>query len=214
MNNRNYNGLDVLCLIADDALATLFGRPRTKGREDPAKDVEEAPLSSDDKQKSAKLMRVNHSGEICAQALYRGQALTARSRSVKSHMIKAAREENDHLQWCENRLNALDGQKSALNPAWYFGSFTTGALAGLLGDRPSLGFLAETEKQVETHLNKHLELLPKNDLPSHSVIMQMKDDEKRHATAAIESGALELPYIAKFMMRIMSSIMTSVSYRI
>ena len=128
-------------------------------------------------------MRVNHSGEVCAQALYRGQALTAQSVSVKKHMIKAAREENDHLQWCENRLEALDGRKSILNPAWYVGSFAIGAFAGILGDRPSLGFLAETERQVETHLDKHLELLPKDDLPSHKVIKQMKDDENRHATS-------------------------------
>ena len=214
MSKRTFTTLDVLCLIADDALATVFGHPRTRDIEDPAKGIKEPSLSFEDKLQSAKLMRVNHSGEVCAQALYRGQALTAQSVSVKKHMIKAAREENDHLQWCENRLEALDGRKSILNPAWYVGSFAIGAFAGILGDRPSLGFLAETESQVETHLDKHLELLPKDDLPSHRVIKQMKDDEKRHATSAIDAGALELPNIVKTTMRITSAIMTGASYRI
>lgn len=212
MGVRNYTTTDVVFLLADDALTTLFGRPRTTGRKDPGTTVDEGQLSSIEKAQSARLMRVNHSGEVCAQALYRSQALTARSGGLKKRMVQAAREENDHLQWCEDRIKALGGQKSRLNPIWYAGSFAFGAVAGLVGDRWNLGFLAETERQVEKHLEDHLDRLPARDIRSQAVVRQMKEDEAGHATTALRAGAAELPGPVKNWMRITSRLMTTASY--
>jgi ubiquinone biosynthesis monooxygenase Coq7 len=212
MGVRNFTTTDVFFLLADDALTTLFGSPRTTGREDPGTTVDEGQLSSPEKAQSARLMRVNHSGEVCAQALYRSQALTSRSGALKKQMIQAAREENDHLQWCENRIKTLGGRKSLLNPIWYAGSFAFGAAAGLIGDRWSLGFLAETERQVEIHLESHLQRLPTNDSRSQAVVQQMKEDEANHATAALRAGATELPMPVKGLMRIVSQVMTNTSH--
>jgi ubiquinone biosynthesis monooxygenase Coq7 len=212
MGIRNFTTTDVFLLLADDALTTLFGSPRTTGREDPGAMVNEGKLSSFEKTQSVRLMRVNHSGEVCAQALYRSQALTARSDTLKKQMIQAAREENDHLQWCEHRIKTLGGKKSLLNPIWYSGSFALGAIAGLIGDRWNLGFLAETERQVETHLEDHLQRLPASDFRSQAVVRQMRDDEANHATAALRAGATELPGPIKGLMRIVSKVMTKTSH--
>ena len=212
MGVRNFTTIDAFFLLADDALTTLFGSPRTTGREDPGATVDEGQLSSLEKAQSARLMRVNHSGEVCAQALYRSQALTARSDTLKKRMIQAAREENDHLQWCENRIKTLGGGKSLLNPIWYAGSFAFGAVAGLIGDRWNLGFLVETERQVEMHLEGHLQRLPSSDSRSQAVVRQMKEDEANHATAALQAGATELPSSVKTLMRIVSQIMTKTSH--
>ena len=212
MGVRTYTTTDVVFLLADDALTTLFGRPRTTGRENPGATVDEGQLAPFEKAQSARLMRINHSGEVCAQALYRSQALTARSDTLKKRMIQAAREENDHLQWCEHRIKTLGGKKSLLNPIWYAGSFAFGAAAGLIGDRWNLGFLAETERQVEMHLEGHLQRLPTSDSRSQAVVRQMKEDEANHATAALQAGATELPGPVKNLMRIVSQVMTKTSH--
>ena len=212
MGVRTYTTTDVVFLLADDALTTLFGRPRTTGRENPGATVDEGQLSSFEKAQSARLMRVNHSGEVCAQALYRSQALTARSDALKKRMVQAAREENDHLRWCEDRIETLGGKKSLLNPIWYAGSFALGAVAGLIGDRWNLGFLAETERQVEKHLEGHLDRLPESDARSRAVVRQMKEDELSHATSALQAGAAELPDPIKNWMRLTSRVMTKTSH--
>ena len=212
MGVRTYTTTDVVFLLADDALTTLFGRPRTTGRENPGATVDEGQLSTFEKAQSARLMRVNHSGEVCAQALYRSQALTARSDALKKRMVQAAREENDHLRWCEDRIETLGGKKSLLNPIWYAGSFALGAVAGLIGDRWNLGFLAETERQVEKHLEGHLDRLPESDARSRAVVRQMKEDELSHATSALQAGAAELPDLIKNCMRLTSRVMTKTSH--
>jgi len=212
MGVRTYTTTDVVFLLADDALTTLFGRPRTTGRENPGATVDEGQLSTFEKAQSARLMRVNHSGEVCAQALYRSQALTARSDALKKRMVQAAREENDHLRWCEDRIETLGGKKSLLNPIWYAGSFALGAVAGLIGDRWNLGFLAETERQVEKHLEGHLDRLPESDARSRAVVRQMKEDELSHATSALQAGAAELPDLIKNWMRLTSRVMTKTSH--
>ena len=212
MGVRTYTTTDVVFLLADDALTTLFGRPRTTGRENPGATVDEGQLSSFEKAQSARLMRVNHSGEVCAQALYRSQALTARSDALKKRMVQAAREENDHLRWCEDRIETLGGKKSLLNPIWYAGAFALGVVAGLIGDRWNLGFLAETERQVEKHLEGHLDRLPESDARSRAVVRQMKEDELSHATSALQAGAAELPDLIKNWMRLTSRVMTKTSH--
>ena len=212
MGVRTYTTTDVFFLLADDALTTLFGRPRTTGRENPGATVDEGQLSTFEKAQSARLMRVNHSGEVCAQALYRSQALTARSDDLKKRMVQAAREENDHLRWCEDRIETLGGKKSLLNPIWYAGSFALGVVAGLIGDRWNLGFLAETEHQVEKHLEGHLDRLPESDARSRAVVRQMKEDELSHATSALRAGAAELPDPIKNWMRLASRVMTKTSH--
>jgi ubiquinone biosynthesis monooxygenase Coq7 len=211
MGLRNFTTSDVIFLLADDALTTLFGKPRSTGRKNPGVGLSEELLSSSDTNKSAELMRVNHSGEVCAQALYRSQALMARSQTVKKHMIQSAREENDHLNWCETRLNQLGAKKSVLNPIWYGGSFVIGTAAGLIGDRWSLGFLAETERQVGRHLERHINRLPRNDSASRAIIEQMRKDECNHAASALENGGKELPHAVKELMRIASYLMTKSS---
>jgi ubiquinone biosynthesis monooxygenase Coq7 len=161
---------------------------------------------------SARLMRVNHAGEVAAQALYQGQALTARDPAVKSAMQRAAAEEIDHLAWCERRLQELHGKPSVLNPLWYFGSLGIGALAGTFGDRTSLGFIAETEKQVESHLREHLETLSPNDLRSRAILEQMTRDEMQHGAKAASMGGKELPFAITLVMRATSKLMTRSSY--
>ncbi len=157
-------------------------------------------------------MRVNHVGEICAQALYQSQALTSRSVRVRHTLTLAALEEQDHLRWCENRINSLGGRKSLLNPVWYLGSFTIGLAAGFAGDRTNLGFLRETEKQVEGHLHSHLDRLPKKDLASRAVVGTMKEDEKQHGETAHRAGASELPLPIKSLMRLASRVMTGTAH--
>ena len=166
------------------------------------------------RENAAALMRVNHVGEVCAQALYQGQALTARSDSAREALERAAREEEDHLAWSADRIRELQGRTSLLNPLWYAGAFAIGAAAGALGDRWNLAFLAETERQVEEHLSGHLEALPAEDLRTRAVVEAMRADEARHRETAIGLGAAELPAPLKLAMRVASKVMTSVAYRI
>ncbi len=211
---RQFNPVDQFIVQADHALRTIFGKPITTERENPAKDTTENSLSEPERKLSSSLMRINHSGEVSAQALYQGQALTARLDEVRDSMQRAALEENDHLAWTEQRLHELSSQKSLLNPVWYCGSFAIGAIAGLLGDKWSLGFVAETEHQVVKHLEEHLEKLPKNDARSEAVLSQMKTDEAHHATVALEGGGAELPWPVKKLMGAMSKVMTTSTYYI
>jgi len=166
------------------------------------------------KDQSAALMRVNHVGEVCAQALYQGQALTSRSADVREKMNEAAEEEIDHLNWCFRRIEQLDSHTSYLNPIWYLGSFALGVGAGLAGDRWSLGFLAETERQVVEHLESHLDRLPEEDTVSRAIVAQMAEDEAKHAEMAIDNGAAELPDMVKTAMKLTARVMTQISEKI
>jgi 3-demethoxyubiquinol 3-hydroxylase len=208
---RHYSPADTLLIRFDRTLRTLFGRPPTE-RPDPADALPEGALSDADREGAARLMRVNHAGEICAQALYHGQSLTARRGGVRASMERAAREENDHLAWCERRTRELGGHVSLLNPAWYAGSFAIGALAGVAGDRWSLGFMAETEHQVVEHLEDHLARLPEADAKSRAILRQMQADEAAHATAALQSGGAPLPAPLRGLMRAASRVMTGTAY--
>src|SRR5687767_2988771 len=202
--------LDDLIMAFDRGLRTVFA-PAQSLRATPGDKLPEADMTEEQRRLSASLMRVNHTGEICAQALYQGQALTARDPSARSALEQAAREETEHLAWTERRIEELGGRKSLLNPAWYAGSFAIGALAGLAGDRWNLGFLAETERQVVAHLDSHLKRLPEEDRKSRAVLESMRTDEARHATSAIGHGAAELPAPAKAVMRLTSKMMTTTS---
>jgi len=203
--------LDELVIAFDKGLRTVFA-PAQSVRPSPGDGLVEAEMTDRQRALAAALMRVNHSGEICAQALYQGQALTARDPRAKSALEQASQEETEHLAWTERRIEELGGRKSLLNPAWYAGSFAIGALAGLLGDRWSLGFLAETERQVVAHLERHLGRLPAEDDKSRAIVESMKEDEARHATSAIGHGAAELPEPAKLGMRLSSKVMTETAF--
>lgn len=209
--NRQYSPFDQLIIGLDRAVSTVFGRPATS-RENPAFG-KVAQLTTEDQRLSAGLMRVNHAGEVAAQALYQGQALTARSDFVKERMRQAAQEENDHLAWCATRIKELDSRVSLLDPIWYAGSFALGAIAGAAGDKWSLGFVAETEHQVCLHLEEHLEKLPAEDAPSRAILAQMKLDEIHHGEQARQAGAAELPAMAKKLMTLASKVMTKTAYR-
>ena len=212
MAERTYSSLDRLICAADDTLAVLFGRQAGTNRPDPAEGIVEGDLTPTEKHLSARLMRVNHVGEICAQALYQSQALTSRSERVRKTLSLAALEEQDHLRWCENRINSLGGRKSLLNPAWYLGSFVVGLAAGFAGDRINLGFLRETEKQVEGHLRSHLDRLPEKDLASRAVVDAMKEDEQQHGETAHQAGSADLPIPVKSLMRLASRVMTGTAH--
>jgi ubiquinone biosynthesis monooxygenase Coq7 len=212
MTERKPHPADLLINGIDQALRTCFGRPQVTERPDPAKEHPEADMSEQERDLAARLMRINHTGEVCAQALYQGQALTAKLPEVRSSMERAAQEENDHLDWCESRLKEFDNRKSLLNPLWYAGSFAIGAAAGLAGDKWSLGFVAETEHQVEAHLEDHLQRLPAQDMKSRAVLEQMKEDEIHHATVALEAGGAELPAPIKLAMKLTSKLMTKSVY--
>lgn len=203
--------LDRFITEFDKGLRTLFA-PAASVRPLPGKQLDEAALSTAEKKLAAALMRVNHSGEICAQALYQGQALTARNPAAKAVLEQAAQEETEHLSWCETRIHELGSHTSYLNPLWYGGSLAIGALAGALGDRWNLGFLAETELQVERHLAGHLTRLPTIDLKSRAIVEQMKIDEARHATSALEQGGVALPPPVKHAMQLTSKLMTQAAY--
>lgn len=203
--------IDRLIIEFDKGLRTLFA-PAPTTRALPGKSVPEAPLSDEQKRHAAALMRINHSGEICAQALYQGQALTARNPEAKRALEQAAQEETEHLNWCETRIKELGSHKSYLNPVWYTGSLAIGAFAGLLGDKWNLGFLAETEHQVESHLQGHLAHLPEADAKSRAIVEQMTEDEARHATTAIEHGGAELPAPVRTLMKFTSKVMTKTTY--
>ncbi|TCK17209.1 ubiquinone biosynthesis monooxygenase Coq7 [Thiogranum longum] len=212
MMTRHYTPLDQLVMNFDQALRTLAGRPLVTERPDPAEGVGEGELSEAEKTESMRLMRVNHSGEVAAQALYQGQALTAKLPEVRERMERAAAEENDHLAWCEKRVHALDGHLSYLNPLWYAGSFAIGATAGLAGDKWSLGFVAETECQVIEHLDEHLKKISPKDRKSRAVLEQMKVDEAHHGELAKAAGGVELPAPVKALMGVTSRIMTGMAY--
>ncbi|MBT8061573.1 MAG: 2-polyprenyl-3-methyl-6-methoxy-1,4-benzoquinone monooxygenase [Gammaproteobacteria bacterium] len=201
-------------MTMDEGLRLSAGLGPEASRPNPAEGVPDSGLDEDTRRHVAGLMRINHTGEICAQALYAGQAMTARSAEVKAEMETASQEEIDHLSWCEQRLQDLDSQPSLLNPLWYAGSFAIGAVAGLAGDGWSLGFLKETEIQVEAHLADHLDQLPEQDKRSQAILDQMKQDEAKHAEMAAESGAFELPAPIKGAMNFASQIMKAVAYRI
>ena len=209
---RRYGALDRLILSLDHALRTLWGEPQDTGRAYPAEPFEESALSEAERRHAAGLMRVDHAGEVSAQGLYQGQAVTARRPEVRRAMEQAAREENDHLVWCRRRLEELGSRTSLLDPFWYAGSFAIGALAGLAGDRWSLGFVVETERQVVRHLEDHLRRLPPQDARSRAILEQMKEDELHHATTALHAGAAELPAPVKGLMRITSKVMTTTAY--
>ena len=202
---------DKLIIGFDSALRTLLVPAQTI-RKTPGSDNSENELTNTEKELSTALMRVNHVGEVCAQALYQGQSLTARNEEVQKTLMKAAREETEHLAWTEQRINELGGRKSFLNPLWYGGSFAIGFVAGLVGDKWNLGFLAETEGQVEEHLSSHLQKLPANDEKSRAIVMQMKIDEASHATMALSHGGAELPVPIKAAMKFSSKIMTQTAY--
>ncbi|NOX75208.1 MAG: 2-polyprenyl-3-methyl-6-methoxy-1,4-benzoquinone monooxygenase [Gammaproteobacteria bacterium] len=210
--SRHYTPIDQLLLGVDTGLRTLFGQPAITERPNPSRAVAEGKLSDSERQLAGRLMRINHAGEVAAQGLYQGQALTAKLPQVRQQMERAAQEENDHLDWCERRAKILGTHVSHLNPAWYVGSLAIGALAGLTGDKWSLGFVAETEKQVVRHLDEHLAQLPEHDTKSRAILEQMKTDEGRHATVAIEAGGTELPYPVKKLMGLMSTVMTRTAF--
>lgn len=212
MTSRHYTPFDILVMNFDQAVRTLAGRPLVTERPNPADRAEEAELGEVEKTRSVSLMRVNHSGEVAAQALYQGQALTAKLPDVRERMERAAAEENDHLDWCEKRVQALDGHLSYLNPLWYAGSFAIGATAGLIGDKWSLGFVAETERQVIQHLDEHLKEISPDDQKSRAVLEQMKVDEAHHGDMAKAAGGAELPEPVKGLMQMTSKIMTGAAY--
>jgi len=206
--------IDHLLIAADCSLRTLFSKPYAS-RSSPTCKADTAELTEKENNHSAALMRVNHVGEVCAQALYSGQCLATQDSALKNLFEKAGREEVDHLVWCRQRLDQLGGKPSLLNPIWYIGAFAMGYAAGKIGgDAQSLGFVAETERQVEQHLADHLSKLPVNDHASRVIITQMKQDEAAHGAAAVHAGATELPKSAKSVMKAVSKIMTTVAYRI
>jgi ubiquinone biosynthesis monooxygenase Coq7 len=203
--------MDRLLGAADSALRTLFARQRA-ARSCPVLPADETRLDEQERRHAAALMRVNHVGEVCAQALYTAQALSTRNAGLRAHFERAASEETDHLAWTAERLTELGDRPSLLNPLWYAGAFGFGLLAGRLGDRISLGFVVETERQVEAHLQSHLERLPSSDHASRAIVAQMKDDEAAHAAQALQAGGVELPAPAKALMRAAAKVMTTTAH--
>ncbi|EXF46873.1 putative ubiquinone biosynthesis protein [Pseudomonas sp. BAY1663] len=213
-SQRHYSPADRLLMQADAALRTLLPFSGQPARPSPAVLKNEAELNDSETRHVAGLMRINHTGEVCAQALYQGQALTARLPQVRQAMEQAADEEVDHLAWCEQRIRQLGSHTSVLNPLFYGLSFGIGASAGLISDRISLGFVAATEDQVCKHLDDHLGQLPANDEKSRAILQQMREDEAQHATSALEAGGLRFPAPVKFGMSLVSKVMTKATYRI
>lgn len=203
--------LDTLITEFDKGLRTLVAQPRSQ-RIHPDAAIADSDMSEAEKKHATALMRVNHTGEVCAQALYSGQALTAHSPHITAALQQAAQEETEHLAWCESRIKQLGGRTSLLNPLFYAGSFGLGIVAGVLGDKWNLGFLAETEKQVGAHLSSHLDKLPESDLKTRKIIEQMQADEAKHADVAMQQGGAELPAPAKFLMNKVSKLMTTSAY--
>jgi ubiquinone biosynthesis monooxygenase Coq7 len=204
--------LDHFITVFDNSLRTLSGVHGKRTRPYPGATHDEPELDESQRRHIAGLIRVDHVGEICAQALYQGQALTASSSDIRDHMLQAADEETDHLAWCKQRLDELNSHTSLLNPVWYAGSFAIGALAGKAGDGWNLGFVVETERQVESHLEEHLAQLPEQDQRSRAILEQMKDDEIRHADDAQHAGGRALPEPVKQLMKRIAGIMTSTAY--
>lgn len=211
--SRILSPLDRLLDSAQNALSTVAGSPRAE-RANPGDSTPDVVLDDAERRHAAGLMRINHVGEVCAQALYIGQAAVARDPATRAHLLEAAQEETDHLAWCADRLRELDSRPSLLNPLWYAGSYTIGALAGLRGDGWNLGFVVETEHQVEAHLEEHLRTLPEADLRSRAILQVMKDDEARHADHAEAAGAKVLPQPVPTLMKAASTLMKAVAYRL
>jgi ubiquinone biosynthesis monooxygenase Coq7 len=204
---------DVVLAELDNGLRTLAA-PAGTGRPNPAGGIPRPSLSPAERAAGAALMRVNHAGEVAAQALYRGQALTTRDPAIRAELLEAAREEEDHLAWCAGRLTELGSHTSVLGPFWYAGSFALGAAAGLLGRATGLGFVVETERQVEEHLTGHLDRLPPADQPSRAIVRQMRSDEAAHGTRARELGGTELPEAVRAGMRATARLMTTLAHRL
>lgn len=196
----------------DTGLRTVFGKPVLTERPNPSEAVMEGELTEAERDLAGRLMRINHAGEVSAQGLYQGQALTAKLPEVRDKMERAALEENDHLEWCERRAREMGTHVSYLNPFWYAGSLAIGAIAGAAGDKWSLGFVVETERQVVKHLDEHLERLPEHDNKSRAILEQMKEDEGNHATMALHAGGTELPGPVKGLMKMVSKVMTRTAY--
>ncbi|WHZ12690.1 MAG: 2-polyprenyl-3-methyl-6-methoxy-1,4-benzoquinol hydroxylase, coq7 type [Burkholderiaceae bacterium] len=205
--------VDQMLVAADTALRTLFAAPRAT-RPCPVVPENDSILTAQEKQLSGALMRVNHVGEVCAQALYASQALATRSTRLRTHFDAAARDEVDHLAWTRGRLDELGARPSLLNPLWYAGAFALGLVAGRLGDRVSLGFVEETERQVEAHLDRHLDRLPDGDHASRAIVAQMRDDEARHAAQARDAGAIDFPRPVQALMRAAARVMTKTAHYI
>ncbi|WP_051322618.1 2-polyprenyl-3-methyl-6-methoxy-1,4-benzoquinone monooxygenase [Luteimonas sp. J29] len=212
-SRRRLGPVDRLLVEAQRALDTVFGEPAAS-RPNPAGDLPQAELDAAQRRHAAGLMRINHVGEVCAQGLYYGQAAVAREESTRGHLLEAAQEETDHLAWCAERLRELDSRPSLFNPLWYGGSYALGVLAGLRGDGWNLGFVVETERQVEAHLDEHLDSLPEGDARSREILRQMKIDEARHADNAELAGARVLPQPIPALMAAASKFMKTVAYRL
>jgi ubiquinone biosynthesis monooxygenase Coq7 len=213
MTARRYSPIDRVLAGAQRALAAAVG-PAQAERPNPGAPEADVEMDASSRRHAAGLMRVNHTGEVCAQALYVGQAAVARDEGTRTQLLAAAQEETDHLAWCADRLRELDSRPSLLNPLWYAGSFAIGAAAGLRGDGWNLGFVVETERQVEAHLEEHLRSLPAEDLRSRAILATMKDDEARHADHAQAAGARALPPPIPRLMALTSAVMKAVAYRI
>lgn len=214
MHARQLSPFDRALAGLDRALGAAFGRPSHACRPNPGDAAPESRLTTAERAHAAGLMRVNHAGEVAAQALYQAHALWADDRGTRTAMEQAAREEEDHLAWCETRLGSLGSRPSLLQPVWYAGAFAIGSVASLLGDRWGLGFVAETERQVVRHLDSHLGSLPANDAPSRAIVRQMREDESRHAFQAVQSGGAELPPPVRRLMSWAARIMTGTAYHI
>jgi 3-demethoxyubiquinol 3-hydroxylase len=211
---RETSGLDRLLAEADQALRTVFAPADPPDRASPGVAHPRPRLEDAERRHVAGLMRINHTGEVCAQALYFGQAAVARDGELRGHLLQAAREEGDHLAWCEQRLSELQSRGSLFNPLWYAGAWAIGAGAGLVGDRVSLGFVVETERQVESHLGDHLTRLPEGDERTRAVLEQMKADEVEHGEAARQRGAVDLPWPIPRLMQAAADLMRAVAYRV
>ena len=205
--------MESIILAVDSALRTLFA-PHRSARPYPAADVQGPALTEQERKQAAALMRVNHVGEICAQALYSSQALMSRDPQLRLHFEKASQEETDHLAWTRQRLAELQDRPSILNPLWYAGAFAMGTIAGRFGDAVSLGFVVETERQVESHLDSHLGKLPADDHASRAIVTQMKTDERHHAEEALAAGGLPLPQAVQVGMRVVAKVMTTTAHHI
>ncbi|MEO8746398.1 MAG: 2-polyprenyl-3-methyl-6-methoxy-1,4-benzoquinone monooxygenase [Rhodanobacter sp.] len=213
MDIRTFSACDRTLVSLERALEAVVGSPRA-ARPSPGDDLAEPVMTETERHQAAALMRVNHTGEVCAQALYCGQAALASDADNREHLLHAANEETDHLAWCAARLQQLGSRPSVFNPIWYVGSYLIGATAAFAGDRLSLGFVVETERQVEAHLGEHLQKLPAPDTRSRAILAQMQSDEKRHAEAAQERGGVALPQPLPRLMQLSSMLMKAVAYRI
>lgn len=216
MFTRHYSRIDHVLAQIEQALGTALGARAEAARANPAGDLPAAQLDEAERTHAAGLMRINHTGEVCAQALYVGQAAVARDEATRAMLLEAAQEETDHLSWCQDRLEELGSRPSLLNPLWYAGAYAMGLAAGLRGDGWNLGFVVETERQVEAHLDEHLEHtgLPVQDARSRAIVAVMKDDEARHAEHALAAGARALPRPIPDLMRLAAAAMKAVVYRV